>query len=155
MRLTPRGRQVFSTRAGNKLFYLMVRTDRQRLSTSVPLDRACHCVHRLKDSDFHCGPTCSHQLGGKETLAPSYGTISDRIGLVCDGEELVLPPGLKGVVVLNITSFSGVRGPKPPIRDTTCCCHPLTGVPYLCLGPRRAPTSGGARSSVRPKRSSG
>ena len=26
---------------------------------------------------------------------------------------------------------------KPPIRDTSCCCHPLTGVPYLRPGPRR------------------
>ena len=26
-----------------------------------------------------------------------------------------------------------------PIRDTSCCCHPLTGVPYLRPGPRRRP----------------
>ena len=24
-----------------------------------------------------------------------------------------------------------------PIRDTSCCCHPLIGVPYLRPGPRR------------------
>ena len=26
-----------------------------------------------------------------------------------------------------------------PIRDTSCCCHPLTDVPYLRPGPRRRP----------------
>ena len=26
---------------------------------------------------------------------------------------------------------------KPPLRDKTCCFHPLTGVPYLRPGPRR------------------
>ena len=24
-----------------------------------------------------------------------------------------------------------------PIRDTSCCCYPLTGAPYLRIGPRR------------------
>ena len=28
---------------------------------------------------------------------------------------------------------------ETPIRDTSCCDHPLTGVPCLRLGPRRAP----------------
>ena len=29
-------------------------------------------------------------------------------------------------------------GPRTAIRDTSCCCHPLTGIPYLRLGPRSA-----------------
>ena len=29
-----------------------------------------------------------------------------------------------------------------PIRDTSCCCHPLTGVPYLRPGPRRCMVRG-------------
>ena len=27
---------------------------------------------------------------------------------------------------------------ETPIQDTSCCCHPLTGVPYLRPGPCRA-----------------
>ena len=34
-------------------------------------------------------------LGGKETLSPSYGDISDRVGLICDGAPVPLPVGLK------------------------------------------------------------
>ena len=30
-----------------------------------------------------------------------------------------------------------VRWPSGRIRDTSCCCHPLTVVPYLRSGPRR------------------
>ena len=37
---------------------------------------------------------------------------------------------------------------ETPIRDRSCCCHPLTGVPYLRPGPRRpnrrADLAGGA-----------
>ena len=29
---------------------------------------------------------------------------------------------------------------RTSIRDTSCCCHPLTGVPYLRPGPRRPAT---------------
>ena len=28
--------------------------------------------------------------------------------------------------------------PESPLRDTGCCDRPLTGVPYLRIGPRRA-----------------
>ena len=34
-----------------------------------------------------------------------------------------------------------VRGPNTPIRDTSCCRRPLTGVPCLRFGPRRQSTA--------------
>ena len=45
--------------------------------------------------------------------------------------------------------------PGTPIQDTSCCYHPLTGVPYLRPGPRRHPEleppadQGGARAEAR------
>ena len=37
---------------------------------------------------------------------------------------------------------------RTPIRDTSCCCHPLTDVLYLRPGPRRA----GGDGSIGPHR---
>ena len=34
-------------------------------------------------------------------------------------------------------SFGSSVWPETPIRDTSCCCHPLNGVPCLRLGPCR------------------
>ena len=48
----------------------------------------------------------------------------------------------------HLMDFNKQEGPeagawsKPPIRDTSCGCHPLTGVPYLRFGPRRARAAG-------------
>ena len=35
-----------------------------------------------------------------------------------------------------------------PIRDTSCCCHPLNGAPYLRPGPRCAMAMMGMAPSV-------
>ena len=36
------------------------------------------------------------------------------------------------------TTLCGCAWSGTPIRDTSCCCHPLTTVPYLRPGPRTA-----------------
>ena len=38
-----------------------------------------------------------------------------------------------------------------PIRDTSCCCHPLAGLPYLRFGPRR-PSRRGSHATTRRRR---
>ena len=47
------------------------------------------------------------------------------------------PGAVRLVHVLGSFDYHGARS-KPPIRDTSCRCHPLTGVPHLRPGPRRA-----------------
>ena len=57
--------------------------------------------------------------------------------------------------LMSVTKFltpkpgAPVRGPRTPIRDISCCCRPLTGVPYLRPGPRRARLRSTGRSSHR------
>ena len=42
-----------------------------------------------------------------------------------------------------------VRGPGNPIRDSSCCCHPLTGVPRLRPGPRRVRAMGEVLAGIK------
>ena len=56
----------------------------------------------------------------------------------CCGGETFLPPPTRPPQPANQTLNASL--PRAwygtPIRDTSCCCHPLTGVPYLRHGPR-------------------
>ena len=43
----------------------------------------------------------------------------------------VLDVSHNGVGTAGIEAICGGACSGTPIRDTSCCCHPLTGVPYL------------------------
>ena len=72
------------------------------------------------------------------------------------------PPRRAPVTEWRSTSpcSTGRRGAwsRTPIRDTSCCCHPLTAAPYLRPGPRRhdsgqdVPRAAGDPAGRRPRR---
>ena len=47
-----------------------------------------------------------------------------------------------GILTLRGRQAGLTVRPETPIRDTSCCYHPLTGFPCLCLGPRSAALQG-------------
>ena len=54
------------------------------------------------------------------------------------------PEGLSlglGDTIRTQCTYSTVRGPRLPIQDTSCCCHPLTGVPYSRFWTTQGPGS--------------
>ena len=67
------------------------------------------------------------------------GCTHADIQFYCSTPELVtLPPfEIAPGVLMPAASIGAWSG--NPISDISCCCHPLTAVPSLRPGPRRAP----------------
>ena len=91
---------------------------------------------------------CGQAEGRLQRLAAAEA-VARALGAAAGHDPALAGPHVPALCAA-ITAVLGrsVLAQRPPIRDSGCCCHPLTGVPCLRPGPRRAQTPSAQRNLV-------
>ena len=104
----------------------------------------CMCVctsasthtYNTQHTHTHHSP-CSKCGPCPRLWAESPRAVGDRTGRGGPAQDSPRAEGGRSQSRAGCGARRAVRGPKLPIRDTSCCCRPLTDVPCLRPGPRR------------------